>query len=112
MKRTIAGVALACAIAGTSVELVSHTAGAATSSTTVTVRHCQTLRTLPAYGWRDAQASGSEPSGAARYRELLADDVAGAQLQHACRVQVVQQVQRHGASAATLGVLGELGYRH
>jgi hypothetical protein len=109
MKITAAGVV--CAAALTGVGLVSHApALAATSGDSVTVRHCQVLRTLPAYAYTYQGATATEPPGAARYRELVADGVNGHNLQAACRAQIGQQLDARGAPAPTLTVLTELRY--
>lgn len=110
MKKTIIVTAL-CAVTVAGVGLVSHApASASATSGAVTVRHCQVLRTLPSYGGTYQGADVYEPSGAARYRELVADGVAGGNLQAACRAQVTHQRQQGGASGPTLAVLRELGY--
>lgn len=110
-KIKTAMIATVCVVAAGSVGLVSHApATASTPATSVTVRHCQVLRTLPGYSYTYQGATVTEPSGAARYRELVADGVGGRNLQAACRVQVGQQLDARGASAPTLGVLAELGY--
>jgi hypothetical protein len=112
VKKIIAVAATSSALLAGLVAGVSQSpASAATSSSTVTARHCQVLRTLPAYVYRYQGATVYEPTGAARYREVLTDGLRGDNLQRVCRAQVNQQVESHGASAPTLVVLRELGYR-
>lgn len=113
MKRKIAMVAASCVAATIGLGgLVPHApASASATSSSVTVRHCQMLRTLPAYVYRYQSATVNQPTGAARYREIVTDGLRGDNLQRVCRAQVNQQVESRGAPASTLAVLRDLGYR-
>lgn len=105
-----ASLVAALAAAGLALGSAGNVASAATSSGSVTVRHCQVLRTLPAYVYRYQGATVNEPTGAARYREVVLDGLTGANLQRVCKAQVDQQVASRGAPAPVLGVLRELHY--
>jgi hypothetical protein len=110
VKKTIIVAAL-CAMATTGVGLVSHApATASATSSSVTVRHCQVLRTLPTYVYRYQGATVYMPSGAARYREVVVDGLRGDNLQRVCKAQVNQQVRSNGAPAPVVNVLRELSY--
>lgn len=115
MKKIIAVAAASSALLVGLVAGVSQSpASAATSSpppSTVTVKHCQMLRTLPAYVYRYQGATVYEPTGAARYREIVADGVPGTVIQRVCKAQIDQQVEAYGAPTPTLQVLRDLGYR-
>jgi hypothetical protein len=69
------------------------TATVAAAAVAVPIRPCVKLRALPGYDYRNQGAVVFEPTGKARYRELLADHVHGAQLQNACRAMINQQAQ-------------------
>ena len=98
----LAGVGLTMGVLATSVS-------AAPLGTTVTARHCQLLRTMPAYHFTYQGAGIAEPTGAVRYGELIADHVVGAQLQAACQMVITQQVKA-GPNTPQAKVMRELGY--
>lgn len=82
--------------------------GVAPAAAPVSVRPCQMLRMLPGYVYRYQGATITEPTGAVRYGEMLADGVHGAAMQASCRRQVQAQIASNGAPAPTLRVYREL----